>query len=152
MTKAYSPSTRLVIITHLHRAVSDTWLGSEALLPMSFQGLILPEIHPPHTDLLDLDPLPVSALNDAKFESMYKFSHFNPIQTQVGLSLPILVQKSYQTQAGWALGRKLQLRKRSPAKNCFSILEPESFVATLLWGIFNMQKPYFGLFQAVQGL
>ena len=63
--------------------MSDTWLGAEALLPMNFQGLILPEIHPPHTDLLDLDPLPVSALDCPEFEAMYRFSHFNPIQTQV---------------------------------------------------------------------
>ena len=63
--------------------MADTWLGAEALLPMSFRGLILPEVHPPHTDLLDLDPLPVTALDSPVYESMYKFSHFNPIQTQV---------------------------------------------------------------------
>ena len=50
---------------------------------MSFQGLILPERHPPHTTLLDLDPLPLSALDCPEYESLYKFSHFNPIQTQV---------------------------------------------------------------------
>ncbi len=47
------------------------------------QGLILPERHPPHTELLDLDPLPVSVLGNAAYESLYSFSHFNPIQTQV---------------------------------------------------------------------
>lgn len=52
---------------------------------MSFQGLILPEVHPPHTELLDLDPLPVSALGNTDYEAMYRFSHFNPIQTQVRL-------------------------------------------------------------------
>ena len=50
---------------------------------MSFKGLILPERHPPHTELLDLDPLPLSALNCPEFEAQYRFSHFNPIQTQV---------------------------------------------------------------------
>ena len=45
--------------------------------------MILPERHPPHTDLLDLQPLPVTALNEAKFELLYHFSHFNPIQTQL---------------------------------------------------------------------
>jgi hypothetical protein len=65
------------------RAVSDTWLQAEATLPMSFKGLILPERHPPHTELLDLDPLPVSALNNPLYEAQYRFSHFNPIQTQV---------------------------------------------------------------------
>lgn len=51
---------------------------------MSFRGLILPERHPPHTELLDLRPLPRAALNDARFEALYekRFSHFNAIQTQ----------------------------------------------------------------------
>ena len=54
-------------------------------IPMQpLQGLILPERHPPHTELLDLDPLPVSALGCPAFEAQYRFSHFNPIQTQVG--------------------------------------------------------------------
>ncbi|KAK9814715.1 hypothetical protein WJX72_010327 [[Myrmecia] bisecta] len=64
------------------RAVSDSWLGAEAFLAVSFKGLILPELHPPHTQLLDLDPLPLSALNNPAYEAMYSFSHFNPIQTQ----------------------------------------------------------------------
>lgn len=34
------------------RVVSDTWLGAEALLAVSFKGLILPERHPPHTGTL----------------------------------------------------------------------------------------------------
>jgi activating signal cointegrator complex subunit 3 len=63
--------------------VSDTWLCSETILPLTFRGLILPEKHPPHTELLDLDPLPLSALDCPEYEEMYRFSHFNPIQTQV---------------------------------------------------------------------
>ncbi|XP_003370093.1 putative DEAD/DEAH box helicase, partial [Trichinella spiralis] len=35
------------------------------------------------TALLDLQPLPVSALNSPLLELMYRFSHFNAIQTQV---------------------------------------------------------------------
>ena len=46
------------------------------------QGLILPERHPPHTELLDLAPLPVSVLDNPAYESLYRFTHFNPIQTQ----------------------------------------------------------------------
>ena len=65
------------------RAISDRWIGSESTAAISFQHLILPERHPPHTDLLDLQPLPVTALNDPFFEQLYSFSHFNPIQTQV---------------------------------------------------------------------
>lgn len=36
------------------RVVSDQWMGAEALLTVSFKGLILPERHPPHTGELAL--------------------------------------------------------------------------------------------------
>ncbi|KAK2190751.1 hypothetical protein NP493_71g05055 [Ridgeia piscesae] len=65
------------------RAISDHWLGAETVCAISFQHLILPERHPPHTELLDLQPLPVTALNDPRFEALMSFSHFNPIQTQI---------------------------------------------------------------------
>lgn len=65
------------------RAVSDRWLGSEAVCVINFQHLILPERHPPHTELLDLQPLPVTALGNREYESLYKFTHYNPIQTQI---------------------------------------------------------------------
>nr|CAD7458407.1 unnamed protein product [Timema tahoe] len=65
------------------RAISDRWLGAETTHPLTFQHLILPESHPPHTDLLELQPLPVSALGDPKLEALFPFSHFNPIQTQI---------------------------------------------------------------------
>jgi len=67
------------------RIVSDRWLGAESQLPVSFRNLILPEKFPPSTELLDLQPLPVSALQDRQLEALYsgRFSFFNPIQTQV---------------------------------------------------------------------
>ncbi|TSK34894.1 Activating signal cointegrator 1 complex subunit 3 [Bagarius yarrelli] len=65
------------------RAVSDRWLGSESVCIINFQHLILPERHPPHTELLDLQPLPVTALGNREYESLYKFTHYNPIQTQI---------------------------------------------------------------------
>eukprot|EP00798_Chlamydomonas_sp_ICE-L_P019205 gene19205-25823_t len=66
------------------KVVSDRWLQCESVLPVSFRHLILPEKYPPPTELLDLQPLPVSALRNAAFEGLYKgLSHFNPIQTQV---------------------------------------------------------------------
>lgn len=65
------------------RAISDRWIGSETYTAISFKHLILPERHTPPTDLLDLQPLPVSALKNKHFEKIYKFSHFNPIQTQI---------------------------------------------------------------------
>ncbi|KAG1665183.1 Activating signal cointegrator 1 complex subunit 3 [Nymphon striatum] len=65
------------------RVMSDRWLGSDSLFPISFKHLILPDRHPPHTELLDLDPLSISALNNVQYESLFSFSHFNPIQTQL---------------------------------------------------------------------
>ncbi|XP_038655200.1 activating signal cointegrator 1 complex subunit 3 isoform X1 [Scyliorhinus canicula] len=65
------------------RAVSDRWLGAEAVCIINFQHLILPERHPPHTELLDLQPLPINALGNREYEALYKFTHFNPIQTQI---------------------------------------------------------------------
>ncbi|XP_006865917.1 PREDICTED: activating signal cointegrator 1 complex subunit 3-like [Chrysochloris asiatica] len=65
------------------RAVSDRWLGAEAVCIINFQHLILPERHPPHTELLDLQPLPITALGCGEYEALYKFTHFNPVQTQI---------------------------------------------------------------------
>ncbi|XP_011922281.1 PREDICTED: activating signal cointegrator 1 complex subunit 3 isoform X3 [Cercocebus atys] len=65
------------------RAVSDRWLGAEAVCIINFQHLILPERHPPHTELLDLQPLPITALGCKAYEALYNFSHFNPVQTQI---------------------------------------------------------------------
>ncbi|XP_053736130.1 activating signal cointegrator 1 complex subunit 3 isoform X1 [Synchiropus splendidus] len=79
------------------KAVSDRWLGAEAICIINFQNLILPERHPPHTELLDLQPLPVTALQNQEYESLYKFTHFNPIQTQIFHTL-------YHTDASVLLG------------------------------------------------
>ncbi|KAG8231316.1 hypothetical protein J437_LFUL011140 [Ladona fulva] len=67
------------------RIVSDRWIGAETQLPVSFRHLILPEKNLPPTELLDLQPLPVTALRNNAFETLYsdKFPQFNPIQTQV---------------------------------------------------------------------
>lgn len=66
------------------RVVSDKWLSSETQLPVSFRHLILPEKFPPPTELLDLQPLPVTALRNGQYEQLYSdlFTFFNPIQTQ----------------------------------------------------------------------
>lgn len=88
----------------------------ETQLPVSFRHLILPEKYPPPTELLDLQPLPVSALRNSAFESLYqdKFPFFNPIQTQGGYQLCL------------------------PPPNCFSV-GPGPFgthdpTPSLLWG------------------
>lgn len=68
---------------YIVRLLSDRWLGVEFSHAISFKHLILPEHHAPHTELLDLDPLPITALKNPKYEALYSFSHFNPIQTQI---------------------------------------------------------------------
>ncbi len=68
---------------YLIHAVSDRWLGAETVVPLSFKHLILPHDHPPHTELLDLTPLPLQALHNPAYEALFRFSHFNPIQTQI---------------------------------------------------------------------
>lgn len=65
------------------RVVSDRWLHAEAVCAISFKHLILPDHHPPHTELLNLQPISVSALRNPTLENLYNFSHFNPIQTQL---------------------------------------------------------------------
>lgn len=64
------------------RAVSDSWLQAESFYTISLHNLALPEAHSSHTELLDLKPLPVTSLSNRTYESLYSFSHFNPIQTQ----------------------------------------------------------------------
>lgn len=67
---------------YIIRAVSDSWLHAESFYTVSFNNLTLPETQISHTELLDLRPLPVSSLGNEAYEALYKFSHFNPIQTQ----------------------------------------------------------------------
>uniref|UniRef100_A0A0E0KIW7 RNA helicase n=1 Tax=Oryza punctata TaxID=4537 RepID=A0A0E0KIW7_ORYPU len=70
------------------RVVSDKWLGSQTILPVNFRHLTLPEKYASLTELIDLQPLPVTALRNARYESLYSaFKHFNPIQTQVFTAL-----------------------------------------------------------------
>lgn len=67
------------------RAISDRWLGAETVTPVSFQHLIRPDTESVYSDLLDLQPLPVSALKNPLLEEIYaqRFPFFNPMQTQI---------------------------------------------------------------------
>ena len=58
---------------------------AEETLELPLAGLQLPSRGPPHTELLDLDPLPLSALGKPAYVELYKgrFTLFNPIQTLV---------------------------------------------------------------------
>lgn len=81
------------------RAISDRWLGAETVTPVSFQHLIRPDTESVYTDLLDLQPLPVSALKNSLLEEIYgkRFPFFNPMQTQIFHTL-------YHTPANVLLG------------------------------------------------
>ncbi|KAK3318437.1 Sec63 Brl domain-containing protein [Apodospora peruviana] len=81
------------------RAVSDRWLGAETVTAVSFQHLIRPDTESVYTDLLNLQPLPISALKNSALEEIYaqRFQFFNPMQTQVFHTL-------YHTPANVLLG------------------------------------------------
>eukprot|EP00211_Chloroparvula_japonica_P000559 CAMPEP_0119126784 /NCGR_PEP_ID=MMETSP1310-20130426/5571_1 /TAXON_ID=464262 /ORGANISM="Genus nov. species nov., Strain RCC2339" /LENGTH=1688 /DNA_ID=CAMNT_0007116969 /DNA_START=54 /DNA_END=5120 /DNA_ORIENTATION=+ len=68
---------------YIVHAINDRWLGSVQVMPITFKHLILPEKFPPHSDLLDLQPLAIQALHNKEYEKIFKYSHFNPIQTQI---------------------------------------------------------------------
>ena len=68
--------------------VSDRWMHSETKFTLSFQKLLLPEKFPAHTQLLDLQPLSVSALKKPEYQKLYtQWNSFNKIQTQTFNSL-----------------------------------------------------------------
>ena len=71
------------------RAISDRWLGAEAIQPISFRHLIRPDTESIYTDLLNLQPLPVTALKHPVLEEIYRqrFQFFNPMQTQIFYTL-----------------------------------------------------------------
>ncbi|RYP81257.1 hypothetical protein DL769_002087 [Monosporascus sp. CRB-8-3] len=81
------------------RAISDKWLGAETVTPVSFQHLIRPDTESVYTDLLNLQPLPISALKNPALEKIYakRFQFFNPMQTQIFHTL-------YHTPANVLLG------------------------------------------------
>eukprot|EP00977_Amphora_coffeiformis_P011173 scaffold2671_cov167-Amphora_coffeaeformis.AAC.11 len=64
------------------RVISDRWLHSSAVLPLSFSSLILPAKFPPPTELLDLQPLLPSAVGEPALARVFSQKEFNPIQTQ----------------------------------------------------------------------
>ncbi|ODV78726.1 DNA-directed DNA polymerase [Suhomyces tanzawaensis NRRL Y-17324] len=71
------------------KVVSDSWIGSESTHTISFQHLIRPTNETIRTNLLRLQPLPVTALHNPTIESIYakRFRYFNPMQTMAFHSL-----------------------------------------------------------------
>lgn len=62
------------------KVISDRWICSDNVLPLSFKNIVLPAEFPVPTELLDLQPLPVHSYPIAK---ELKISHLNQVQTQV---------------------------------------------------------------------
>jgi pre-mRNA-splicing helicase BRR2 len=66
------------------RVVSDRWLGSETVLPVSFRHLIMPEKFAPPTELLDLQPVSIASIRNPALDQFYggHIRQLNAIQTQ----------------------------------------------------------------------
>ena len=94
------------------RAISNRWLGVETIVPLALSDLVLPTAAPAHTELLDLRPLPRSAVNQPAWESIFSFTHFNPVQTQ-GQPRAMLVAR-LSTAARTFLAALAELKKDSP--------------------------------------
>ncbi|KAK4651406.1 putative steryl acetyl hydrolase mug81 [Podospora pseudocomata] len=96
------------------RAVSDRWLGAETVTAVSFQHLIRPDTESVYTDLLNLQPLPVSALKNPALEELYaqRFQYFNPMQTQLFHTLyhrPVNVLLGSPTGSGKTVAAELAM-------------------------------------------
>ncbi|KAL0206484.1 hypothetical protein P9112_001791 [Eukaryota sp. TZLM1-RC] len=64
------------------RLISDSFLGVESHHILPLVDVVFPSSESHYTTLLPLVPLKVSVLPQ-KFRKLFKFSHFNPIQTQI---------------------------------------------------------------------
>jgi activating signal cointegrator complex subunit 3 len=72
----HKASTKFVL-----RVVSDSWVGVEESLPFTYEDSNKASRRPDvFTALQDLTPLPTSALNDPRYEKLYKFEAFNPVR------------------------------------------------------------------------
>uniref|UniRef100_A0A7S1KPB1 RNA helicase n=1 Tax=Percolomonas cosmopolitus TaxID=63605 RepID=A0A7S1KPB1_9EUKA len=69
------------------KIISDRWIGSHTVLPLSFRKVILPAKFAPPTELEDMPPVPVSALNNKAMEIYYQetfnMTHFGAIHSQI---------------------------------------------------------------------
>jgi activating signal cointegrator complex subunit 3 len=64
------------------RVIADGWVGVEHVFPVPLQDFEIPTESTSYTDLLDLTPLPVTALNNPTYEQLYaKFKTFNPVKS-----------------------------------------------------------------------
>eukprot|EP00981_Chlorochromonas_danica_P013205 scaffold5974_cov158-Ochromonas_danica.AAC.6 len=65
------------------RVISDIWVGCETVTPVPFNKLSMPDsMGGGHTSLHAIHPIPKAALRNARYEALYGFSHFNPVQSE----------------------------------------------------------------------
>ncbi|CEP21995.1 unnamed protein product [Cyberlindnera jadinii] len=62
--------------------ISERWLHCEYKVPIMLNTIKLPRKFPAPTALLDLSPVPVSALNIPEFIGCFEFPYFNKFQSQ----------------------------------------------------------------------
>ncbi|CAH8598661.1 unnamed protein product [Heterobilharzia americana] len=130
------------------RVLSDCWLGADSTCPVSFKRLILPSSDPPHTDLLRLQPLPITALKNSNYELLYNFSHFNPIQTQLFHTLyhqNVNVLLGAPTGSGKTVAAELAIFRvfnESPKQKCVYIAPLKALVRERIedWNVRIGQK------------
>ncbi len=134
------------------RVISDRWLQAESVVAISFKHLILPEIHPPHTKLLDLHPLPLTALNNFAYEQLYPYSHFNPVQTQAFHTLyhsDTNVLLGAPTGSGKTVAAELAIFRQAIGVlllSLFNLFLHISFIIIILFLIFNFNFIYLFIF------
>ena len=65
--------------------ISDRWIGCKMVYPIELNEIDVPDDQDVTTELLDLYPLPISALGNKEYEQIFNksFKFFNPVQTQI---------------------------------------------------------------------
>ena len=134
------------------RVVSDRWIHSESLLPISFRHLILPDRFPPPRELLDMQPIPLTALKSKLAQALYpSFTEFNAIQTQTFKTVyesdeNVLVGAS--TGSGKTVIAELAILRQIDMRD-----EGKWVYITPIQRIFNFMYPYLkGRFEDLLGI
>lgn len=116
------------------RITHDSFIVEDTILPLSLHNCILPSVIQKHTDLLDLDPLPITVLHNDSYQKLYPFEYFNPIQTQVFFTLHETDNNTLigaPTGSGKTLCAELaifRLLKHNPTKKCVYIAPLKALV------------------------
>ncbi|CAJ0576483.1 unnamed protein product, partial [Mesorhabditis spiculigera] len=116
------------------RIASDYFVTEDTTLALSMHNCVLPTSYTGHTDLLPLDPLPITALRNPDFESIYPFDYFNPIQTQIFYPL-YMTDESCLVGAPTGSGKTVcaelalfRLLQKYPGKKCVYVAPLKALV------------------------